>query len=246
MTIENLSSSPAKSVDLNEQKHSFLFSAFILSLRASESGTHLRSLSPYTLFLPKETDRTQPLKMRFTITLVALAAALASAKPLHKRQANIQTFDGALGGVAATPVVDSGNADRPFQVKDATFVNIGAALQRSCDQQFNGCANIANANGQADFSVSDCQAQKSEPTPLLPLPRPSLLLVLTSSPSSPQTSAIPPPTPSRLAAPPLLATTTRATRATRRRPAPPSVTAAVCKWGRTRDSPGRDFHPLSV
>ncbi|KAF1845494.1 uncharacterized protein K460DRAFT_376909 [Cucurbitaria berberidis CBS 394.84] len=100
--------------------------------------------------------------MKFTSAILVLSvAALSSARVLYVRQANSQSFTGALGGIKATPIVDSGNEDRPFQVKDATFVNIGAALQRSCDQQFNACANAANG-GTGDFSTQECQAQKDE------------------------------------------------------------------------------------
>lgn len=96
-------------------------------------------------------------------TLFALLATLTAtqARILHvARQANSQAFTGALGGIEATPVLDSGNDDRPFSVKGDTFVNIAAALARSCDQQFNGCANAANS-GQG-FSTQECQAQKGE------------------------------------------------------------------------------------
>ncbi|KAF2005695.1 hypothetical protein P154DRAFT_415791, partial [Amniculicola lignicola CBS 123094] len=86
-------------------------------------------------------------------------ASIALAAPLTERAANFQSFTGALGGIAATPIVDSGNPDRPFQVKADTFVNIGAALQRSCDQQFNACANSANG-GNPDLSVSACAVQQ--------------------------------------------------------------------------------------
>lgn len=100
--------------------------------------------------------------MKFSSTLLLLSVtALSSARILRVRQANAQTFTGALGGIAATPILDSGNEDRPFQVKEDTFVNLGAALQRSCDQQFNACANEANA-GNAEFSTQECQAQKGK------------------------------------------------------------------------------------
>ncbi|KAL6707728.1 hypothetical protein ACN47E_003849 [Coniothyrium glycines] len=100
--------------------------------------------------------------MKFTATLAVLAfAALGSARVIHVRQANAQSFTGALGGIAATPVLDSGDAKRPFSVKGDTFVNIGAALQRSCDQQFNACANAANG-GNGAFSTQECQAQKNQ------------------------------------------------------------------------------------
>ncbi|KAF2790311.1 hypothetical protein K505DRAFT_352038 [Melanomma pulvis-pyrius CBS 109.77] len=100
--------------------------------------------------------------MKFSTPFLILATiATTQARVLYTRapQANSQAFTGALGGIAATPVVDSGNADRPFSVKGDTFVNIGAALQRSCDQQFNACANVANAGGAA-FSTQECSAQK--------------------------------------------------------------------------------------
>ncbi|KAF2499487.1 hypothetical protein BU16DRAFT_273357 [Lophium mytilinum] len=93
----------------------------------------------------------------FLSTLV-LAAPLST---VANRQAqNLQTFTGALGGIAATPIEDSGNPDRQFSVKGDTFVNLSAALQRSCDQQFNACANAANA-GTGNFTVADCSAQQN-------------------------------------------------------------------------------------
>ncbi|KAF1836132.1 hypothetical protein BDW02DRAFT_567331 [Decorospora gaudefroyi] len=98
--------------------------------------------------------------MKFTSTILLLSvAALSSARVLSVRQANAQSFTGALGGIAATPILDSGIEDRPFAVKADTFDNLGAALQRSCDQQFNGCANEANG-GNPEFSTQDCAAQK--------------------------------------------------------------------------------------
>ncbi|KAH7132596.1 hypothetical protein B0J11DRAFT_503763 [Dendryphion nanum] len=88
--------------------------------------------------------------------------SLAFATPIVRRQnANAQPFTGALGGIAATPIVSSGNQARPFQVKGDTFVNVGAALQRSCDQQFNACANAANG-GDKTLSVSACSDQKTQ------------------------------------------------------------------------------------
>lgn len=96
--------------------------------------------------------------MRSTLIAFALFAAVFGA-PVRRQAGNVQTFTGALGGVAATPVEDSGNPDRPFQVKGVTFTNIGAALARSCDQQFNACANAANG-GDENLSVAQCSAQK--------------------------------------------------------------------------------------
>jgi len=100
--------------------------------------------------------------MQFFTTILALAvAATSTSATVLPRQANSQSFNGALGGVAATPVLDSGNAARPFSVRGDTFTDLASALQRSCDQQFNGCANVANA-GNATFSTDECSEQKSE------------------------------------------------------------------------------------
>ncbi|KAF2451882.1 hypothetical protein P171DRAFT_438541 [Karstenula rhodostoma CBS 690.94] len=96
-----------------------------------------------------------------TLLSVALAAPAAHLSHSKRQGQNFQTFTGALGGIAATPITDSGNPDRKFQVKGDTFVNIGAALQRSCDQQFNACANKANG-GDKTLSVSACSDQKTQ------------------------------------------------------------------------------------
>ena len=100
--------------------------------------------------------------MKFATTILAFAAVAATqARVLYVRQdgSNLQTFTGALGGIEATPGVDSGNADRPFDVNGATFANLEGALQRSCDQQFNACANEANG-GNAAVAFEDCNTQK--------------------------------------------------------------------------------------
>ncbi|KAH8651596.1 hypothetical protein BGZ60DRAFT_358782, partial [Tricladium varicosporioides] len=70
---------------------------------------------------------------------------------------NVQTFTGTLGG-AAPPVISSAGT-RPFSVNGATFVNAGAALQRSCAVQNNACANAVNS-GALTGSVGDCNAQE--------------------------------------------------------------------------------------
>lgn len=90
-------------------------------------------------------------------------AASGCARRRVRRQAqgnNVQTFTGNLGG-AAPAVTDSGDAKRPFSVNGATFVNEGAAIQRSCAVQHNACANAANS-GSGNFSVSDCGTQEDE------------------------------------------------------------------------------------
>lgn len=72
---------------------------------------------------------------------------------------NVQTFTGTLGG--PPPPVISGTGNRPFSVNGNTFVNIGAALKRSCDIQHNACADAANS-GQLSGGVAQCDEQDNQ------------------------------------------------------------------------------------
>ncbi|TGO39366.1 hypothetical protein BHYA_0055g00180 [Botrytis hyacinthi] len=67
----------------------------------------------------------------------------------------------ALGGITAPPVTNSGDSARPFSVNGNTFVNEAAALQRSCDIQFNACADAFNGGKANGFSIGDCQTQEN-------------------------------------------------------------------------------------
>jgi len=85
------------------------------------------------------------------------AAAATTAPTTGANGANLQTFTGALGGISAPGVTKGG---RGFQVENnADFLNLNAALNRSCDVQKNQCANAANADRNAGFSVADCETQ---------------------------------------------------------------------------------------
>ncbi|KAK0201892.1 hypothetical protein DFS33DRAFT_1350792 [Desarmillaria ectypa] len=89
----------------------------------------------------------------------AFVAAVATSSAAATTGSNLQTFTGALGGAAA-PAVTAGG--RGFVVEGSDdFLNVGAALGRSCDIQHNACANVANSGG-AGFSVSDCDAQTTK------------------------------------------------------------------------------------
>lgn len=55
----------------------------------------------------------------------------------------------------------SGDATRPFEVTGDTFTDFASAAGRSCDNQKNSCAEMAN-NGTATFTVADCENQNSE------------------------------------------------------------------------------------
>ena len=73
---------------------------------------------------------------------------------------NVQAFNGDLGG--PPPAVQSTTgAARPFEVNGATFLNAGAAIQRSCAVQKNACSNAANS-GQIDGGTGQCDAQEAE------------------------------------------------------------------------------------
>ncbi|TVY41226.1 hypothetical protein LOCC1_G005244 [Lachnellula occidentalis] len=88
------------------------------------------------------------------------ASASASTTPASTAAStgtNVQTFTGTLGG--APPPVISSAGSRPFSVKGDTFVNAGAALQRSCSVQNNACANAVNSGGSG--SVGDCNTQET-------------------------------------------------------------------------------------
>lgn len=74
---------------------------------------------------------------------------------------NLQTFAGALGGIPAEAVTASGDGERPFAVGGDTFMDLAGAEQRSCDDQRNRCAAVANA-GRVGFGVADCEGQAGE------------------------------------------------------------------------------------
>jgi hypothetical protein len=146
---------------VSRQRYILSFRLYIL-YSASRSLLYTYFINPHSFQIHTYNYPTRSIiTMQFFTTVIALALAASTSAAVLPRQANSQSFTGALGGIAATPVVDSGDAKRPFSVKGDTFVNVGAALQRSCDQQFNACANQANG-GNAAFSTAQCSAQKSE------------------------------------------------------------------------------------
>ncbi|KAL7276074.1 hypothetical protein RUND412_000959 [Rhizina undulata] len=84
------------------------------------------------------------------------AAAVSTAAAANSQ--NLQTFTGAVGA-AADPITFSGDSTRPFEVNGDTFVNFAAAAQRTCDIQFNACADAANS-GQGG-TVAACTTQQT-------------------------------------------------------------------------------------
>lgn len=86
-------------------------------------------------------------------------AASSDSAPSTASGNNVQTFTGSLGG--PPPPVVSGTGNRPFSVNGNTFVNVGAALGRSCDIQHNSCADAANS-GQLSGGVGQCDDQNTQ------------------------------------------------------------------------------------
>ncbi|OBT59602.1 hypothetical protein VE04_00031 [Pseudogymnoascus sp. 24MN13] len=102
-----------------------------------------------------------PVQVTSTITVNAAGATQAPATGNAATGAtagtNIQTFTGSLGGAA--PAITKSAGDRPFTVNGNTFVNIGAAFQRSCDIQNNACFNAVNS-GALSGGTAQCQQQQ--------------------------------------------------------------------------------------
>ncbi|KAJ4365300.1 hypothetical protein N0V83_008919 [Neocucurbitaria cava] len=67
-----------------------------------------------------------------------------------RQLSDLQTFDSALGGTKASPITNSGDTQRPFQVDGDTFDSFASAAQRSCDNQFKGCSDAANQDGNGN------------------------------------------------------------------------------------------------
>lgn len=58
-------------------------------------------------------------------------------------------------------MIFTAGAERPFAVDGSTFINSGAALQRSCSVQHNACADAANS-GTLAGGESQCETQINE------------------------------------------------------------------------------------
>ena len=95
-----------------------------------------------------------------TAAATAAAGAATGAAQAATGTVNVQAFSGSLGG-PPPPVESTAGADRPFNVNGATFLNAGAAIQRSCAIQKNACANAANA-GQLAGGSQQCDAQEDQ------------------------------------------------------------------------------------
>jgi len=92
----------------------------------------------------------------------ATATGTAAASPSNAAAGqNLQTFTGNLGGISAPPVTTSGTGFA-VQGESGNFVNLAAALGRSCDVQHNQCADAANSGQASGVSVSECDTQDTQ------------------------------------------------------------------------------------
>ncbi|KAL1892886.1 hypothetical protein Sste5346_006779 [Sporothrix stenoceras] len=89
---------------------------------------------------------------------------LASANVLMPRAAatNLQFFKGALANIQAPAIAQSNDATRPFAVDGDTFTDFQSAVDRSCDNQHNSCADTANSQKSSSFTVGDCDTQDTQ------------------------------------------------------------------------------------
>ncbi|CAK7226705.1 hypothetical protein SBRCBS47491_006320 [Sporothrix bragantina] len=89
-----------------------------------------------------------------------LAAANVLLRP--RAVANLQFFQGALANIPAPAISQSNDVTRPFSVDGDTFTNFEDAINRSCDNQHNSCADAANSQKTSSFTVGDCDTQDTK------------------------------------------------------------------------------------
>ncbi|KAG6844607.1 hypothetical protein H0H87_005541 [Tephrocybe sp. NHM501043] len=97
-----------------------------------------------------------------SISASSVSASAATVTTATPTTGNLQKFTGALGGKAAPAVTPGG---RGFVVSGSDdFLDVAAALGRSCDIQHNQCANVANsATGRSSgLSVGQCDSQNND------------------------------------------------------------------------------------
>ncbi|CZR63666.1 uncharacterized protein PAC_13563 [Phialocephala subalpina] len=85
------------------------------------------------------------------------ASAVAAAS-----STNLLAFSSALGGQAVEPVTSTGDSTRPFAVGTDTFTDFSTAATRSCNNQHNACATVANGSNKGTLTVGQCDTQQSE------------------------------------------------------------------------------------
>ncbi|PVH84647.1 hypothetical protein DL98DRAFT_512071 [Cadophora sp. DSE1049] len=80
-----------------------------------------------------------------------------------REEQNLQTFKGALGGVEAEPITSTSDSKRPFAVGEDTFTTYEDAAVRTCNNQKNACAKVANGKKNPDdVTVAQCDDQETD------------------------------------------------------------------------------------
>jgi hypothetical protein len=76
---------------------------------------------------------------------IPLQNNLTDLSPFKSRAAaiqNLQSFNGALAGVQAPPILMSTDTTRPFLVQGDTFPDFATAGGRTCEKQYSGCSSV--------------------------------------------------------------------------------------------------------
>jgi hypothetical protein len=131
--------------------------ALVASASASESACSVVT-GTVTVDAPEVTKAA--VSAPFSNSTSSNATATSSAPASTSSTAT--STSGAIGGIEAPAIIDSGDATRPFSVNGNTFVNKSAAVQRSCDVQFNACANAVNGQKLSGVTLADCSAQQTK------------------------------------------------------------------------------------
>lgn len=79
---------------------------------------------------------------------------LTDLNPFKSRAAsvqNLQSFNGALAGVQAPPILMSSDKGRPFLVQGDTFPDFATAGGRTCETQYTGCSSVSRAPNHSSF-----------------------------------------------------------------------------------------------
>jgi len=127
-----------------------------------------------------------------------------------RAEQNLQTFKGALGGVEAEAITSNSDPKRPFAVGSDTFTTYKDAAVRTCNNQKNACAKVANGkNNPDDITVAQCDDQETDCSNNASQVNPSTIAAAAESAPKTSTSAAaaapkaPTPPPAAVAPPPI-------------------------------------------
>jgi len=134
--------------------------AAITQVPSAEQTSACAAVVTVTVDAPVKVASALPTIISSKIPPFSNSTATAKAFPLAASSVSTST-SGAVGGIAAPSITNSGDSTRPFSVNGNTFVNKVAAVQRSCDVQFNACANAVNGGKLSGVVFADCTTQQT-------------------------------------------------------------------------------------